>query len=592
MKKRLLIALLLTFSIGHLFFLQSCSAELDQPEITPKTPSARLDPQQYDELVGDLAVAVSNAARNSAEFRQLVKNEVLQQFDGDYDLLLSRAATLQITPVDGIATRSSQNFTIGDMLEHYYPESKNYTRSTDRSIIRELQELYPDLQISIPVHADEWDSETFTPTVCFLPSDYVDLETESVQGYDAQGNVVIIDALNEPDEPVIVIGLNERRGGDIVNTSRVINDGGVIGGGGGGLLPPQSMGTPEVSGVYQNNAVKLSWICPCWNIKLQQFEVYRSGPNDSNNFTLIATLTDVANMTYTDRNITLNKQYVYKVVARAGFKMTTSELVYITTNNNILNKVENLSAEANGGSKILLKWDNPTGESYATRIERKSNENTLPYQVVAMINNPYEDKYIDSDVTPGVRYSYCVRKVDTQGRMSNSAYAFNYATYRNPEAVSHVYLKQIVCDLQAVEGWLLGKPEFYIKVAGMDATLTAKQLSGGCDVQFATRSGTSQTFNNVSLHNWSYFIDSNYYPALTLALEEYDSAGPIEIPITVALGLKLGDVVKLDLSTTIKLNFENKGEYCGESSMFYFEDPERWLYFPKNSARILISELP
>lgn len=78
------------------------------------------------------------------------------------------------------------------MLEQYYPEQA--TRSSDKSIIEELTEQYPNLQISIPVHAEEWNPEEFTPKVCFIPSDYVDLKTETVPGYDADGNPIIIDA--------------------------------------------------------------------------------------------------------------------------------------------------------------------------------------------------------------------------------------------------------------------------------------------------------------------------------------------------------------------------------------------------------------
>lgn len=125
----------------------------------------------------------------------------------------------------------------------------------------------------------------------------------------------------------------------------------------------------------------------------------------------------------------------------------------------------------------------------------------------------------------------------------------------------------------------------------MDSTLTPKQLPGGCDVQFASRTG-NQTFSNVPIYNWSYFNSSYYYPALTFSLEEYDSGKAIDIPITVAVAIKASEKVEINLSTTINIHFENRGEYCGESSIVYFENPEQWLQFPNNGAAILISEKP
>lgn len=537
----------------------------------------------YDELARNLALAVSRSAQASAEFRKIVQECVLAQFDGDYDLLLSQAAALPMNPVEGVATRSSEGFTMGDLLEHYFPEEERYTRSGGSSIIEQLQESYPDLQVSVPIHAEEWDPDTYTPVVCFIPSDYEDLKTPSVQGFDAQGNSVTVDALNEPDEPVIVVGRNER--------SEEINPGicGIPVGGGG--FQPVRLAAPVVTGVYQNNSVKLTWTFDkTQGFDSDGFNIYRSGPDNTADFTKIANVANNGNFSYTDYNTLPNKQYVYKVESYTFFKTSSSEPFFITTNYDKPNPVSNLGVKAIGKERIQVSWTNPTGTYCNTRIERIRGDNTTTYQTVATLDM-YEDIYLDTDVDPGVKYTYRVRKEDGQGRLSDSAQDYAYATYRNPDAASRIYLKQISCDLQAVEGWLRGKPEFKLRIAGMDASLTPKQLSGGCDARFASRTG-NQTFTNVPIYNWSYFNNSYYYPALTFSLEEFDTEKAIDIPVTVAVAVKASEKVEINFSTTINIHFENRGEYCGESSIVYFENPEQWLYFPNNGAAILISEKP
>lgn len=106
--------------------LSSCSSP-EEP-CAPEVPVEEAVDSNYDELVRNLALAVSRSAQTSPEFRKIVKECVLAQFDGDYDLLLSQAAALPMNPVEGVATRSSEGFTIGDLLEHCFPEKERYTR--------------------------------------------------------------------------------------------------------------------------------------------------------------------------------------------------------------------------------------------------------------------------------------------------------------------------------------------------------------------------------------------------------------------------------------------------------------------------------
>lgn len=105
-----------------------CSCTVPKEACAPEEPVSEAADSNYDDLARNLALAVSRSAQTSPEFRKIVKECVLAQFDGDYDLLLSQAAALPMNPVEGVATRSSEGFTIGDLLEHCFPEKERYTR--------------------------------------------------------------------------------------------------------------------------------------------------------------------------------------------------------------------------------------------------------------------------------------------------------------------------------------------------------------------------------------------------------------------------------------------------------------------------------
>ena len=117
--------------------------------------------------MGKFAKIVGKAVRGNAEFRKIIKDEALALFDGDYDILVKTVGTKTIQPSDPvILTRSGgTEITIKNLLDYYAEEVD--TRSGNSSIIEELQETYPNLQITVPVHAEEWNPEVYTPVIAF-----------------------------------------------------------------------------------------------------------------------------------------------------------------------------------------------------------------------------------------------------------------------------------------------------------------------------------------------------------------------------------------------------------------------------------------
>lgn len=157
--------------------------------------------------------------------REFIKTEALQKFDGDYNVLYHY---IRDQSVNGTSVESALRAT----------ESANGTSLLKN--IESVSEEIPLLNFSVPVNIENWHTNDFIPLVVIKPTGYDDQKTEKVKAYDYQGNVHWLDANEEPEVPVIVVGLNERmtvnemgnltfRDGfnpnDLIDPSKVVEDG-------------------------------------------------------------------------------------------------------------------------------------------------------------------------------------------------------------------------------------------------------------------------------------------------------------------------------------------------------------------------------
>jgi hypothetical protein len=79
------------------------------------------------------------------------------------------------------------------------------------SSVRTDAKAIPKFDIGVPVHHESWDPKETTPLVAFHHRQEIDdTELERVKAYDAQGNVHWLDAQEVPEQPVVVVGVNER----------------------------------------------------------------------------------------------------------------------------------------------------------------------------------------------------------------------------------------------------------------------------------------------------------------------------------------------------------------------------------------------
>lgn len=138
-------------------------------------------------------------------FRQFIKMESIEQFDGDYDILFAKMVTKDINS-------GGNKINVRSYLTNVLNNGR--TSGEAEAFIEILLQDYPLLQVSIPEiyegSTEKWDAETKSILVAYLPEDYDEFKTKDLIAYDSEGNKHLIDAINEPTVPVIVIGLNER----------------------------------------------------------------------------------------------------------------------------------------------------------------------------------------------------------------------------------------------------------------------------------------------------------------------------------------------------------------------------------------------
>lgn len=159
--------------------------------------------QALDELAKELAAAVE-----SRDVRETLHGAIKKRFDGDTNALWSSLA-------GNPAFNRSFNEGVGG-------ESSAEARRSASSVASSM----PRLQIAVPAKFASWDPVAYAPLVAFFPRGVDDTTLETITAYDSQGNAVQLDAQVAPEQPVIVLSLNERidEDGNVVTRSTDARD--------------------------------------------------------------------------------------------------------------------------------------------------------------------------------------------------------------------------------------------------------------------------------------------------------------------------------------------------------------------------------
>ncbi len=170
-------------------------------------PIPKMNKAEYstkaDEISIDLAKRIAANIINPT-FKKFLKNEVTEQFDGDYNFLVLNAIK---KPIEGINSTTFINL--------LYQNKSNNARLSNDALIAQIENEYPLIQIAIPelevASPTNWNTESQNPLVAVVPSNYTENGgINYILAFDDEGNEHYLDTKNEPEELVIIISANER----------------------------------------------------------------------------------------------------------------------------------------------------------------------------------------------------------------------------------------------------------------------------------------------------------------------------------------------------------------------------------------------
>lgn len=573
MKKTLFTSLLLVA-------VMSCSKpqQIDIPQENVN------EKNEYNTQMSELAAVLNRALTESSDFGTTVKTEVEKRFDGDVNVLFSDLVKKDIT----VETKSGHAIlNVKDYLNGFYSS----TKSTGQSIVDSLQQMYPLLQVAVPVHADEWDG-SYVPKIAYVPYPFDEQNTQSIPAICPDGSWIALDAKNEPDEPVIVLSQNERISIDSV---KVI----------GPIKPTINPSAPEnVKASVENDYILISWDCVS---NADSYRIYRKGPNDDN-FAYYNSVSGANNTEFKDKSISAKCYYSYYLISTKFVRKNTSigigedpVVIYESEPSQIvkiqapaLPKALSYFETLSQGDKIEFRWNNDEIPDSKVNIYTMDPNVDNGYKLIA---SPVSSKcnHVAPISAKGHKVLYKARRETNVGE-SDPVYDFIYPPYRNTSTISPVYVKSIsISNLNEIEAWYGGAPEFYIKVfrAKLNDDGSYKTIDTGITARLAFDDRTnSQNFDSILLYKWLVEANLNWRDGLLLYMIEGDRVFDYKISAKISIPIK--DIINLELAMevcpSVNAKFETTGQDCGTYSLYYFENPNQVLSFPRYGVKMAISE--
>ncbi len=560
---------LLSLCMSALIFLSYSCQKPDNDGILPNSSF-----KNYDENIQNLAQAVSRAFSESADFRQVVKHEAMKQMDGDYDVLLTQIAGRRLSEYNNLLKKSGPDVCIKDLLDGYLSEGNNQRKSTT-PLIDEILSMNPGLQVSVPVHCEDWDPSGYTPVVGYVPSSFAEGESASITGYAPDGSVVQIDAVNEPDEPVVIVGLNERMAAPLPDLP-------------GDPAPPQ---TPQnLTASQTESGIRLTWTMTAESNSSNTtgYYVYRKTTANSG-YEKVETVFNCFNRSYDDNHVEPSKSYSYYVIAFYGsFTSTPSNYVTIVAPS-APKPVVSFNAIQQSNTQVELRWENDDSQSFnSTNLYRCRLGIDDDYKLLKSLD-PSTHYYFDNDLVRGKRFTYKVNHVSDLG-VSNPKFDFTQVPYRDNSKSSPIYIHAIDFSDWRIESWINGKPEFYVTLSNVNP-VTGKSyiLQEKIEFNFGARLN-HELFPDSKVFDW---VTGEWYDIITISVVEYN-AFLTRKKITISAAYNLKDLLKKDL---LPVSFGGETSYevgssstnCGCVYFNYFDNPECWLRFPSYGVRLLVS---
>lgn len=143
---------------------------------------------------------VLNSVVSNPQIFSCLKEEALKQIDGDFDVFLAKSLSKDIVSKSGVS--------LFDLINDQLLKTKTTASYDFDGFVDHCKRQCPLLQIYMPDDQDFSNMSDFI-TVILFPN-FKDGKDKSVKAFNSKGEIISISALEEPEVPYMVIGLNER----------------------------------------------------------------------------------------------------------------------------------------------------------------------------------------------------------------------------------------------------------------------------------------------------------------------------------------------------------------------------------------------
>lgn len=299
-----LIITIILFSV-----ITSCNEESEIAD--EKIKSARIDDKQV--ILEMLGKSISLSLDQSTEFRQILKSYALKKYDYQYDVLYTTIRDIEIS-----------NGTVGDLVRSNF--ERNFPNVDFDNVISKLHFF----QISIPVGAETWDYNNYSPNVVVCPDDE---KVSELMSFNRHGNLIKSNAKVKPIVTTVAVGEAER----IDKNGRLkVNKYGLV--------------------IKEENRISIQEVISKQSLKSQSV-------SDQNEEPLIQIVSDEkyielqANQENEAKMIAKKNSVLQQHLAKVQFQLKSATTSRI-----------NLTGFSNQPKTIIMSWDNQTGMNCVYKV--------------------------------------------------------------------------------------------------------------------------------------------------------------------------------------------------------------------------------
>jgi hypothetical protein len=179
-----------------IFFLASCNEKESLTENTDSQVESLSALKDKDEALAQFRNELLVLLQNQ-DFRSLLKDEIGKKFDSQYDIIYDFIKEKEI-----IASSLKSSSTTNKLSVRSFFSKE--LKIEDKSLFKRP------IQISIPVHFEDWDPLKSIPPVVILPADFNEDAYDEVEAICEDGSIIKLSTNVAPDFPVILICEAER----------------------------------------------------------------------------------------------------------------------------------------------------------------------------------------------------------------------------------------------------------------------------------------------------------------------------------------------------------------------------------------------